>query len=160
MSNKVLFIFLGLVIALSGGCRTLREKFTREPKRQEAPVYVSLREYPDRPSRQVYIDYYLYTRGWLGELTKALERGISHKRQKYAAGEALMNFEQIISFFNQEGQAATASLHEELRLVYDEIERIPNLSQIRRDSLVRKVQSIKRSFSSQYTYTNVKEWLD
>lgn len=157
--KKFLFLFLSCLLIFSGGCRTLREKFIRQKPRKEAPVYVAFKEYPQKPTRQIYIDYYLYVRGWLDELAKALEKGISHKRQSYAASEALMNMDQIISFFNQEGKDAISSLHSELQAVKAEIERIPNLSRLRRDLLIRKTQSIRREFDS-YTYSNVEEWLD
>lgn len=160
MEKKVFFIFLGLILVFSGGCRALRDKFIRQREEKEAPVYMALRDYPAEPTRQVYLDYYLYARGWLAELMQALQRGISHKRQRRAISEALMNVEQIISFFNQEGKDAIGSLHQELKEVKAEIEKIPNLSQIRRNALVRRVQRIKRDFSSNYTYSNAAAWLD
>ncbi len=160
MLKNILLVFLGLAIVSSGGCRTLRDKFIREKTEEEAPVYVAFREYPDKPTRQVYTDYYLYTRGWLGELTKALDKGISHKRQRYAAEQALMNLEQIISFFNQDGRDAIEPLQEALQAIQAEINRIPNLSQTRRNFLIRKVQRVTREFGSSYSYSKVEEWLN
>lgn len=161
MRKKILVIFLGLMVLGGGGCRTVREKFVREKSAErEAPVYVTFKEYSDKPTRQVYIDYYLYTRGWLGALVEALEKGVSHKRQRHAAGEALMNLEQIISFFNQEGKDAAAGIHQELKEIEAQIREIPNLSRIRRNSLIRKTQRLKREFRANYTYTKAKEWLN
>lgn len=153
---------MGLIFILVflSGCRTVREKFVRERRSQEVPVYLTLRDYPEKPTRQVYIDYYLYTRGWLGELEKALIRGISHKRQFYAVSQALMNFEQIIVFFNPEGKEAAASLLADLRQIYSGIKQTPNLSQIRRNALVRSTQRVKREFTAGYPYSKVEKWLD
>ncbi len=138
----------------------LREKFVRDRSREEAPAYVAFREYPDKPTREVYVDYYLYTRGWLAELVKALRKGISYKRQRYAISEVLMKLEQIISFFNQDGKDAIASLHESLQEIQAEIKRIPNLSQTRRNYIIRQIERIKRELGSDYTYSKAKEWLD
>ncbi len=121
MKKVNLIIFLGVIIVLSGGCRTLREKFVRQPSQKEVPVYVDFKDYGETPTRQVYLDYHLYARGWLDELVKALNRGVSHKRQRYAIAEALMNIEQIISFFNQEGKDKIAPLYQELQEVQAEI---------------------------------------
>lgn len=160
MKRRILVIFLLLLLGLNSGCRSLRKKFIRKEKKEEVPVYVTPKEYPDKPTRDVYIDYYLYTKGWLEESVKALRKGISHKRQKHAIEEAIMNLEQIISFFNQEGKEKASSLHKKLKEIREEINRVPNLSRIKRDFLIRKIQNIKRDFDSNYTYTDVKEWIN
>lgn len=160
MKKRILFIFLLTVLVLNNGCHSLRKKFTRKQKEKEVPVYITPKEYPQKPTRDIYIDYYLYTKGWLEELAKALGKGISYKRQKHAIGEALMNLEQIISFLNQKGKENIEPLHQELQQIQAEIKRVPNLSRIKRDYLVRKVQRIAREFGSNYTYTDVREWLN
>jgi NTP pyrophosphatase (non-canonical NTP hydrolase) len=160
MKKNILFIFLLAVLVLNSGCHSLRKKFIRKKNKKDVPVYVTPKEYPQKPTRDIYVDYYLYTKGWLGELIKALRKGISHKRQKHAIGEAIMNLEQIISFFNQEGRDAIGPLHDQLKKIQKEIKQIPNLSRYKRDSLVRKTQNIKREFDSNYTYTDIKEWLN
>ncbi len=160
MNKKVLPFFLSLILVLNSGCHSLRKKFVRKKKEKEPPVYVTFKEYPQKPARDIYIDYYLYTKGWLEDLTKALRKGISYKRQKRATDEAIMNLEQIISFFNQDGVKAIDSLYRNLKQVQTEIKRAPNLSQIKRNSLIRKIENIKREFDSNYTYTDAKEWLN
>ncbi|MCF7873888.1 MAG: hypothetical protein K9L84_00725 [Candidatus Omnitrophica bacterium] len=160
MRKKALFIFLLVILVLNGGCHSLRKKFIRKKKEEKVPVYITPKEYPQKPTRDIYVDYYLYVKGWLEELAKALRKGISYKRQKHTIDEAVMNLEQIISFFNQKGKENIESLHKELKQIQAEINRIPNLSRIKRDSLIRKVQKIKRKFDSNYTYTDVKEWLN
>lgn len=160
MNRRILVIFLLILLALNTGCHSLRKKFIRRKKKEEVPVYVTPKDYPEKPTRDIYIDYYLYTKGWLEELAKALRKGISYKRQKHAIEEAIMNLEQIISFFNQEGKKEISSLHRELKEIKEEINRVPNLSRIKRDFLIRKIQNIKRDFDSNYTYTDVKEWIN
>lgn len=160
MKRRILVTLLLFFLLLNSGCRSLRKKFIRKEKKEEVPVYVTPKEYPEKPTRDIYIDYYLYTKGWLEELVKALRKGISYKRQKHSIEEAVMNFEQIISFFNQEGKEEASSLHKKLKEIKEEINRVPNLSRIKRDSLIRKIQNIKRDFDSNYTYTDVKEWIN
>ncbi len=160
MNRIILFIIVSLMLVLNSGCQSLRKKFIRKEKKEEVPVYISPKEYPEKPTREIYIDYYLYTKGWLDELAKALQKGISYKRQKRAIEEAVMNLDQIISFFNQEGKDNILPLQSELKKIEEEIKRVPNLSRIKRDSLIREIQNIKRDFDSNYTYTDVKEWIN
>ncbi|MCF7886966.1 MAG: hypothetical protein K9L71_00945 [Candidatus Omnitrophica bacterium] len=160
MKKRILYIFLLIVLVLNSGCHSLRKKFIRKKDKKEVPVYITAKEYPDTPTRDIYIDYYLYTKGWLEELTKALRKGISYKRQRHAISEAIMNLEQIISFFNQEGKENIESIYQELQQIQAEIKRAPNLSRIKRDSLIRKISRVKRYFDSNYTYTDVEEWLN
>jgi predicted RND superfamily exporter protein len=160
MKKRILYILLLVVLASNSGCHSLRKKFIRKKNKKEVPVYITTKEYPQKPTRDIYLDYYLYTKGWLEELTKALRKGISYKRQRYAISEAIMNLEQIISFFNQKGKENIESLYQELQQIQAEIKRAPNLSRVKRDSLVRKISRIKREFDSNYTYTDVEEWLN
>jgi hypothetical protein len=120
---------------------------------------VDFKDYPAKPSRDAYIDYYLFVRGWLDELVGALEKGISYKRQKRAIGEAIMNLEQIISFYNLEGKNAIYPLYEELVAIEGEVKKSPNMSQIRRNSLIRKIEHFKRRFERDFNYTDAEKWM-
>ncbi|MBD3264933.1 MAG: hypothetical protein GF375_07500, partial [Candidatus Omnitrophica bacterium] len=87
-------LILGITISVLTGCRTLREKFIRKKKiEKEEQVYVDFKDYPSRPTEEAYTDYYLFTRGWLDELNESLRSSISHKRNKRAINEAIMNVE-------------------------------------------------------------------
>ncbi|MCQ9205579.1 MAG: hypothetical protein NG737_04630 [Omnitrophica bacterium] len=142
------------------GCSSLRKKFIRKKKQQkEIPVYVDFKDYPAKPSRKAYIDYYLFVRGWLDDLTETLERGISYKRQRRAINEAIMNLEQMISFYNTEGKDKIYPLYEELVRIRQDIKNSPNMSQIRKNSLIRRIKNFKRRFEKNFNYTDAQEWM-
>jgi len=142
------------------GCYSLRKKFVRKKKEnKETPVYVDFKEYPQQPSREAYINYYLFVRGWLDELTEALKKGLSAKRQKRAINEAVMNLEQIISFYNTEGKDEIYPFYEELVEIKDEVEKSSISSSFRKNSLIRKIENFKRRFEKNFNYTDAKQWM-
>ena len=90
------------MIFVNSGCHSIRKKFIRKKKsKEEVPVYIDFKDYPEIPSREAYIDYYLFVEGWLEELVGALKKGFSYKRQKRSIDEAIMNFEQIFIITRQ-----------------------------------------------------------
>lgn len=159
--KRLFSAFLILLLVLNSGCHALRKKFIRKKKvKRQETVYVDFKEYPTTVSRDAYIDYYLFTRGWLDELLSALGKGISHKRQKRAINQAIMNLEQIISFFNTEGKEKIYPIYEVLLSVRSQIQRSPNLSQIRRNSLVRKIEYTKRRLEKKFNYSDAEQWMN
>ena len=71
-----------------------------------------------------------------------------------------MNVEQIISFFNTEGKEEIYPLYEELLSIRSQVEKSPNMSEIRRNSLARKIEQIKRRFDKGFNYSDVEQWMD
>ncbi len=158
--KQLFVVFLILSLVLNSGCHSLRKKFVRKKKpKKETPVYVDFKEYPTKPSRDAYIDYYLFVRGWLDELIGALEKGISYKRQRRAINEAIMNLEQIISFFNTEGKEKIYPLYEELLSMRSQVEKSPNMSEVKRNSFIRKVEHLKRRFEKNFNYSDAEQWM-
>jgi len=158
--KKSLVIFLIAILSLNFGCHSLRKKFIRKKKyEKEIPVYVDFKDYPDKPSRESYINYYLFVRGWLDDLTGALKKGISYKRQRRAINEAIMNLEQIIAFYDSEGKDAVYPIYEKLQYFRDEITKSPNMSEIKRNLLIRKIEQFKRNFEKNFNYTDAEKWM-
>ncbi len=158
--RKILVFFIILSLLPISGCYNIRRKFIRKKKGQEEkPVYVDFKEYPIKPSRDAYIDYYLFVRGWLDELVSSLKKGLSYKREKRAINEAIMNLEQIISFYNTEGREKIYPSYEKLLDMRREIDRSPNMSRMRRDGLIRKIESFKREFERNFNYTDAEQWM-
>ena len=154
------FIVIGFLL-FSSGCHSLRKKFIRKKKyKNEAPVYVDFKEYPTKPPKQIYSNYYLFVRGWLDELIGALNKGESFKREKRAINEAIMNLEQIISFYNSEGREQIYPLYSTLVLVKNEIDKYPNMPQMKRWSLIRKIEYFKRRFEADFNYPDAEKWMD
>ncbi len=153
--------FLAILFILSSGCHSLRKKFVRKKKgKKEAPVYVDFKDYPTRPSREAYIDYYLFVRGWLEELRDALRREFSYKREMRAINEAIMNTEQIISFYNTAGKEKIYPFYEELLAIKKQITMSPNMSEMKRTVLIRKIEHVKRRFEKNFNYTDAEKWMD
>jgi hypothetical protein len=160
MRFLLIFYFI-LTLFLFPGCYTLRKKFVRKKKyRKKTPVYVDFKEYPEKPSYEAYLDYYLFTRGWLDELIDSLKKGDSFKRAKRAINEAVMNLEQIIYFYNSEGKEEIYPLYEELISIKEEIQKFPNMSEIKRNFLASQVERIKRRFEANFNYRDAKKWMD
>jgi hypothetical protein len=138
----------------------VRKKFIRKKKStKEAPVYVAFKDYPQRPTRKAYINYYLFVRGWLDELVGALEKGVSFKRKKRSINEAIMNLEQIISFYNTEGREQVYPFYEDLLDIKKQIEKNPNMSSMKTRSLIRKIELFKRRFEKNFNYTDAEKWM-
>ena len=152
-------MLIGL-LSLNSGCYSIRKKFIRKKKdKGTKAVYVNFKEYPLKPSHDAYVNYYLFVRGWLDELTGALNKGISHKRSKRAINEAIMNIEQIMFFYNLEGKETIYPFYEKLLAIRKEVQRNPNMGQVKKNRLIRKIESFKRSFERNFNYTDAQKWI-
>jgi len=120
---------------------------------------VNFKDYPAKPSRDAYINYYLFVRGWLDDLTEALRKGVSYKRQRRAINEAIMNLEQIITFYGPEGKDAIYPFYEKLQDFREAIKKSPNMSETKRNSLIRKIEQLKRRFEKGFNYTDAEKWM-
>ena len=96
--RRLFSIFLVFLMIFSlCGCHALRKKFVRKRKKDTPPpLYLELKEYPHKPTQDMYHQYWLFVRGWLEELLLSIEENANAKRQKKAIDEAVMNLEQII----------------------------------------------------------------
>ena len=158
--RRLLVFFLIAMISITSGCHSLRKKFIRKKKqRQELPVYVDFKDYPTKPSRNAYINYYLFVRGWLDDLTEALKKGISYKRQRRAINEAIMNLEQIIAFYDTEGKDAVYPIYEELQSFREAMAKSPNMSETKRNLLIRRIKQLKRRFEKNFNYNDAEKWM-
>ena len=159
--RKLLVFFLIAMLSLTSGCYNIRKKFIRKKKQsKEIPVYVNFKDYSAKPSRGYYVNYYLFVRGWLEELIDALKKGISYKRQKRAINEAIMNLEQITTFYNVEGKEKIYPFYEELQGFRKTIQSSPNMSDTKRNSLTRKIERFKRRFEKDFNYRDAEKWMD
>ena len=159
--RKLLTLLLIMALSLTSGCYNIRKKFIRKKKQKsEVPVYVNFKDYPEKPSRKAYINYYLFVRGWLEELIDALKKGISHKRQRRAINEAIMNVEQIITFYDIEGKDKIYPFYEEMRDFRKMIQNNPNMSETKRNFLARKIERFKREFEKGFNYKDAEKWMN
>ncbi len=158
--RSALYLLLILFLFFSAGCYTLRKKFIRKKQfKKEKPVYVDFKEYPQKPSREAYLTYYLFVRGWLDELKESLISEQNVKRQRYAINQAIMNVEQIISFYNLEGKESIYPLYAELLEIRRLIESGPRLGQVQRNLVISKIEHFKRNFDANFSYQKIEEWL-
>ncbi|MCK9615313.1 MAG: hypothetical protein M0R48_07415 [Candidatus Omnitrophica bacterium] len=164
--RKILILLLAGIILSTGGCYSLRKKFIRKKKYQkEEPVYINFKNYPAKPSRDAYVDYFLFVKGWIDDLTESLriERfntGYNTKREKRAINGAVMNLEQIISFFNQEGKEKIYPLYIDLVKIRDSMEKSPNMSSPRRALILQKIEHFRREFEAEFKYSEAQKWMD
>jgi len=164
--RKILILVLVGIIFLTSGCYSLRKKFVRKKKYgKEEPVYINFKDYPAKPSRDAYVDYFLFVKGWIDDLTESLrvERlnaGYNNKRERRAINGAVMNLEQIISFFNQEGKEKIYPLYVELVKVRDTMEKEPNMSSARRSLMLQRIEHFRRAFEAEFKYSEAQKWMD
>jgi hypothetical protein len=150
---------VGIIFSTSG-CYNLRKKFVRKKKYQkEEPVYINFKDYPQKPTREAYIDYFLFVKGWLDELQESLDRGYSIKREKRAINNAIMNLEQIMSFYNDQGKEKAYPLYRDLVAVKNTIEKNPNKNKIERDYLNQRIDHFRRKFEAEFNYTEAGKWM-
>ena len=158
--RKLLIFLLVVILSLVSGCHSLRKKFIREKRhKKEALVYVNFKDYPAKPSRGAYINYYLFVRGWLDDLTEALRKGISNKRQRRAINEVIVNLEQIITFYDTEGKDTIYPLYEELQGFREALKKSPNMSELKRYFFIRKIERFKRRFEKDFNYIDAEKWM-
>ena len=159
--KKLIILIIASVVLLNSGCYSIRKKFIRKKKvEDEVSVYVDFKDYPEKPSREAYLDYYLFVEGWLDELKEALKKGISYKREQRSLEEAIMNFEQIISFYNDDGRERAYPLYKDLIEIREEVKKSHNLSELKRNHLIRKIEQLKRRFEREFNYTDAEKWMN
>lgn len=164
MKKTIVFLLIGMVLATSG-CASLRKKFIRKKKSQkEEPVYINFKEYPKKPSREAYIDYYLFVKGWLEDLSESLRvdrinNTYNYKRAKRAIDGAVMNLEQIIAFLNDEGKEKIYPLYRDLTNVKDTMDKNHNLSVLERQRIMGRVERFNRKFQSEFKYSQAQKWM-
>lgn len=165
MKKILILLLIGIVFSTSG-CYTLRKKFIRKKKAQtEEPVYVNFKDYPTKPSREAYVDYFVFVKGWLEDLTEALsvdrvDRGYNVKREKRAINGAVMNLEQIIGFYNQEGKEKIYPLYQELVKVREDLEKDPSMSPAGRTRILQRVEHFRREFENEFNYRQAEKWME
>ncbi len=165
MRKTVIFILIGVILATSG-CTTLRKKFVRKKKyKQEEPVYINFKEYPNKPSREAYVDYYLFVKGWLDDLVESLKvdrvnNSYNYKRAKRAIDGAVMNLEQIIAFFNDEGKEKIYPLYRDLTDIKNKMDKNHNLSVLERQRIMDKIDHFRREFQSEFKYSQAQKWME
>jgi uncharacterized protein YneF (UPF0154 family) len=162
MLKKLLIFFIVVAIFFTSGCYVLRKKFVRKkkPRVEEPRVYIDFKDYPSKPSREAYINYYLFVRGWLEDLIEALRKGDSLKREKRAINEAIMNVEQMTVFYNEEGKERMYPFYNELLNIKKEIDKNPNTNEMIRNRLIQKIEHLKREFEKIFNLSDAKKWTD
>jgi len=158
--RRITPILLVAAIFFSSGCLALRKKFIRKKKSEREPVaYVDYKEYPDAPSPEIYHNYYIFAQGWLEDLYQALTETGNRKKQKQAISEAMMNVEQMISYFNDEGKEQTSPLYQEMLLVQKQL-LSPVLNELHQLHLARKVENLKRRIIRELDWRVTSQWVD
>lgn len=162
MFKRISLILLMLVLTVSWtGCVSLRKKFVRKSKAEQEPqVYVDFKEYPNKPSVDAYRDYLMFTSGWLDELQQALEKKVSLKRERRAINEAIMNVEQIASFFNKAGQEKITPVYKEMLQLRLDIERNSNSNEIENNRLAKKAEKLKLQLQSEFSFSDAQQWMN
>ena len=164
--KKLFFLLLIGIIFSTSGCYSIRKKFIRKKKvQQEEPVYVNFKDYPTKPTREAYVDYFVFTKGWLEDLTESLQieklnRGYNNKREKRAINEAIKNLEQIIAFYNQEGKEKIYPLYKDLVKIREKMEKDPSMSPIERTRILQKVEHFRREFEGEFNYRQAEKWME
>ncbi len=154
------FILLFIFSSQFLGCYALRKKFVRKRKKEvPPPLYLELKEYPKVPTKEMYDEYYLFVRGWLDELIKTIEEGVSSKRQKKSIDEAIQNLEQIIYFYNEEGKKAIQPIYKELVLIREKVYDPYFIRSSNSSYVIRKISKLKREFEKNFSYEKASRWI-
>lgn len=147
-------------ILFTGGCYSVRKKFTRKKKRdkEEAVAYVDFKQYPETLSAEDYQNYFLFIRAWLDEFILSLEPGGNRKRQIKSINEAMENFERLRSSFTEEGLRETAFMYELLTDLRTKAEG-PRMNEFEQSRLLRQAGRVKREFEKKLSWNEVDKWL-
>jgi len=160
--RKLLSIILALLVILDfTGCHALRKKFVRKRRKDKPPpLYLELKDYPQAPTKDMYDQYCLYVRGWLDELMHTIEEKSNAKRQKKSIDEAVMNFEQIMYFYNEEGKKAAEPLHSKLLSLREEVHAPYFALSASSSSVIRRISRLKRDFEKNFSYEDALAWME
>ncbi len=155
---KFFLLFIISISLLWGGCYPLRKKFVKKKPRRKPPVYLNLGENSPSFCKEVYLDCYLFIRGWLSEVIDELREGGNVKREKRAIDEVLHNLEVLKSFFNQEGKQKLMQFYKKVEEIKKEIESKLILSEVERLVIRRKVEIMEREFERNFNWRATQQW--
>lgn len=109
MRKKIALVLAGVcVCGCFCGCESLARKFVRKPKEPPKPrggILLEPQEYgSQRPSRELYDQYFLFWKSWQDEFITALS-GSSHKRQADTVAQALKNLAEMRQCLDDQSKA-------------------------------------------------------
>ncbi len=160
MRKFFIVLILGFLMVNLTGCHALRKKFVRKNKKETPPpLYLELREYPKAPTKEMYHEYYLFVRGWLEELKRAIEENQSPKRQKKSIDEAIKNLEQVMYYYNERGKEKIAPLHQRFLQLREEIYDPYFTATGNFNYVLREIDRLKREFEKNYSYEDASKWI-
>ena len=157
--NKVniLSVLVIVTIALSG-CYSLRKKFVRKNKSNTTPpVYVDFKDYPQDNPENLYDNYYLFVGAWMDEIVEGLNNGYNYKRQQHAFSEVVHNLDRINGIFTEEGKNKLKPIYDEMVSLNNKVS--PNLTDIDRNFILRRVEIIRLRFSRKFRHSKVSRWI-
>ena len=161
MKKRIVLVLILSISVLLCGCAGLRKKFVRKRQKETLPpLYLELKDYPQAPTKEMYDQYYLYVRGWLDELIQTIEEKANSKRQKKSIDEAIMNFEQITYFYNDEGKKTAEPLYKELVSLREEVHNPYFNSSVNSSLILKRISTLKRSFEKDFSYEDALAWMN
>ena len=161
MNKRIVFVAVLLIPIVLCGCAGLRKKFVRKRRKETPPpLYLELKDYPQVPTKEMYDQYYLYVRGWLDELAQTIEERANSKRQKKSIDEAVMNFEQIMYFYNDVGKKTAEPLYKELISLRDKVYNPYFNSSGNFTLTLRRISTLKRRFEKDFSYEDALVWMN
>lgn len=162
MKRWVYIITIFCIVLSFEGCYSLRKKFVRKKKlerKEEEPVYLDLKSYPVKPPLSVYNDYYVFIDGWLDELEDALKRKVSWKREKRAVDQVLMNFEQMLYFFEDDKKKEFDHIYNKIVRLRENIYKTPEKKEGEINRLVRDIEDLRRILDRDMNPTIMEKWM-
>ncbi len=152
-----LFI-LGITVVVISGCYSVRRKFVRKRKTEKPqPVYVNFKEYPKESTDKLYDNYYLFAGAWIDEIIEGLRGDCNCKRERHAFNEALRNLEEMNNILTEEGKNKLEPLYNEVVKLSHKAS--PNLTEIDRNFILRKMEDVKLKLDNNFTHSKVSQWI-
>jgi hypothetical protein len=160
--KAVLLVTSYSLLVTTIGCDAFVRKFTRKPKKEEAPqdeMVLAPEEYKgvQMTKEELYRQSFLYWKSWQGELIESLSNNGNHKKQIACANEAIKNLESLKALLNSQEQLKLEVYIKQLKELRDSITQDVYGNNIFNNRVT--AERIKMDILRNFSYKKIKDYL-
>ena len=153
----LLFLFVVIVLSLSG-CATLKRKFVRkEKKKEEQKVILALEDYDKFIDyHELYKKHYLLWQYWHDELISSLER--NYKKQRVCADQILEHLTALQKYITPDKEEVLEGYIQRLEKIRARLYG-RSLNDIEKARISRELEKLKRLIDKEFRYSEIKSYI-
>jgi len=161
MKKTILYLFAVCLLADLTGCASLRKKFIRKKRKEEAEkstVVLALEDYDKLIDyHNLYKKHFLLWQYWCDELISSFE--MNYKKQKVCADQSLENLSSLKKYVTSSKKEPLGTYIQRFEKIKLQIDRRKISNDIEKSRTVREIEKLKRLVDKEYRYSKIKAFI-